>query len=123
MLPTIIFYRILRKGQIICPCGSYSSGSTLQGDRRHNSFSGQAWQCGLDAKERKKQEKAIEKIAADLEEMYAYRKVTKRFSLRSTRRIVQRIEATFNYEETPDQDKAIQGMSWMTWIKKNQWTG
>ena len=62
-----------------------------------------AWTQG-----KEKARKAIEKIAADLVEMYAYRKVTKGFHYDPPGELFREFEATFNYEETPDQDKAIQ---------------
>ena len=52
--------------------------------------------------------KAIEKIAADLVEMYAYRKVAKGFRYDPPGELYHEFEATFGFEETPDQAKAIQ---------------
>lgn len=63
----------------------------------------QAWQNG---KERAR--KAIEKIAADLVQMYAYRKVTKGFRYGPPDELYHEFEATFAFEETPDQARAIQ---------------
>lgn len=57
---------------------------------------------------REKARKAIEKIAADLVEMYAYRKVTKGFRYDPPGELYHEFEATFGFEETPDQAKAIQ---------------
>ena len=51
--------------------------------------------------------KAIEKIAADLVEMYAYRKVAKGFSYPPVNDLYREFESTFGFEETPDQAKAI----------------
>lgn len=61
-----------------------------------------AWASG-----REKARKAIEKIAADLVEMYAYRKVTKGFRYDPPGDLYHEFEATFGFEETPDQAKAI----------------
>ncbi|MBQ7618393.1 MAG: transcription-repair coupling factor, partial [Desulfovibrio sp.] len=57
---------------------------------------------------REKARKAIEKIAADLVEMYAYRKVTKGFHYGPLSDLYHEFEATFDFEETPDQARAIQ---------------
>ncbi len=64
---------------------------------------GSLWQNSKD-----KARKAIEKIAADLVEMYALRKVTKGFSYGPPDELFREFEATFGFEETPDQAKAIQ---------------
>ncbi len=64
---------------------------------------GSLWQSSKD-----KARKAIEKIAADLVEMYALRKVTKGFSYGPPDELYREFEATFGFEETPDQAKAIQ---------------
>ncbi|MBD5552972.1 MAG: transcription-repair coupling factor [Desulfovibrio sp.] len=63
----------------------------------------QSWQNG---KERAR--KAIEKIAADLVRMYAYRKVAKGFRYHPPDELYHEFEATFAFEETPDQARAIQ---------------
>ena len=52
--------------------------------------------------------KAVEKIAADLIEMYAYRKVAKSFRYSPCDELYHEFEASFPYEETPDQAKAIE---------------
>lgn len=57
---------------------------------------------------KEKARKAIEKIAADLVEMYAYRKVAKGFRYPPVSELYREFEATFGYEETPDQAKAIE---------------
>ena len=57
---------------------------------------------------RDKAKKAIEKIAADLVEMYAYRKLAKGFQYGPLPDLYHELEATFEYEETPDQAQAIQ---------------
>lgn len=62
-----------------------------------------SWAAGKD-----KARRAIEKIAADLVEMYAYRKVAKGFRYRPPDEIFREFEATFGFEETPDQARAIQ---------------
>lgn len=54
-----------------------------------------------------KAKKAIEKIASDLVDMYAYRKVAKGFTYGPENEIYREFEATFGFEETPDQAKAI----------------
>ncbi|MDE7240762.1 transcription-repair coupling factor [Desulfovibrio sp.] len=64
---------------------------------------GAAWTAG-----KEKARKAIEKIAADLVEMYAYRKVAKGFRYEPPGELFREFEATFGYEETPDQARAIQ---------------
>ncbi len=51
--------------------------------------------------------KAIEQIAQDLVEMYAYRKVAKGFSYPPIDEDFREFEASFPYEETPDQEQAI----------------
>jgi transcription-repair coupling factor (superfamily II helicase) len=51
--------------------------------------------------------KAIEKIAHDLVEMYAFRRVAKGFSYGPLDDMYSEFEATFGFEETPDQDKAV----------------
>ena len=51
--------------------------------------------------------KAIEKIAHDLVEMYAFRRVAKGFSYGPPDDMYSEFEATFGFEETPDQDKAV----------------
>ncbi len=60
------------------------------------------WQNSKD-----KARKAIEKIAADLVEMYAFRKVAKGFTYSPPDELYREFEATFGFEETPDQAKAI----------------
>lgn len=62
-----------------------------------------SWAAG-----KEKARKAIEKIAADLVEMYAYRKVVKGFRYAPPGELFREFEATFGYEETPDQARAIQ---------------
>ena len=64
---------------------------------------GAGWTSG-----REKARKAIEKIAADLVEMYAYRKVAKGFRYDPPGELYREFEATFGFEETPDQAAAIQ---------------
>ncbi len=51
--------------------------------------------------------KAIEKIAHDLVAMYAYRKVAKGFTYDSLPVAYQEFELGFDFDETPDQEKAI----------------
>jgi transcription-repair coupling factor (superfamily II helicase) len=57
------------------------------------------------AKERVK--KAIEKIARDLVDMYAYRRVAKGYSYGPVNELYHEFEASFGFEETPDQATAI----------------
>ena len=64
---------------------------------------GPSWNAG-----KEKARKAIEKIAADLVEMYAYRKVAKGFRYDPPGDLYHEFEATFGFEETPDQTRAIQ---------------
>lgn len=64
---------------------------------------GSAWLSG-----KEKARKAIERIAADLVEMYAFRKVAKGFRYDLPGELYREFEATFGFEETPDQAKAIQ---------------
>ena len=56
---------------------------------------------------REKAKKAIEKIAQDLVEMYAYRRVAKGYAYGPVDELYWEFEATFGFEATPDQDKAI----------------
>jgi transcription-repair coupling factor (superfamily II helicase) len=51
--------------------------------------------------------KAVEKIAHELVEMYAFRRVAKGFSYGPPDDMYAEFEATFGFEETPDQDKAV----------------
>lgn len=64
---------------------------------------GSAWSSG-----KAKARKAIEKIAQDLVEMYAWRKVAKGFRYGPAGELYREFEASFGFEETPDQAKAIQ---------------
>ena len=64
---------------------------------------GTAW-----ANSREKARKAVEKVAADLMQMYAWRKVAKGFSYSPVGEMYHEFEATFGFEETPDQARAIQ---------------
>ncbi|MDL2210703.1 transcription-repair coupling factor [Desulfovibrio sp. OttesenSCG-928-O18] len=57
---------------------------------------------------KEKARKAIEKIAGDLVEMYAYRKVAKGFTYHPVSEMYREFEASFGFEETPDQARAIQ---------------
>ena len=57
---------------------------------------------------KEKARKAIEKIAADLVEMYALRKVMKGFRYQPVSEMYREFEASFGFEETPDQAKAIE---------------
>lgn len=57
---------------------------------------------------REKARKAVEKVAADLMQMYAWRKLAKGFAYSPVGEMYREFEATFGFEETPDQAKAIQ---------------
>ncbi|MDR1777187.1 MAG: transcription-repair coupling factor [Desulfovibrio sp.] len=63
---------------------------------------GSGWLAG-----REKARKAIEKIAADLVEMYAWRKIAKGWRYGPPDELYSEFESTFGFEETPDQAKAI----------------
>lgn len=60
------------------------------------------------ASSKDKARKAIEKIAEDLVEMYAYRKVAKGYGYGPLGEMYREFEATFGFEETPDQARAIE---------------
>ncbi|XXJ19561.1 transcription-repair coupling factor [Desulfovibrio caledoniensis] len=59
------------------------------------------------AKTTAKVRKAIEKIAHELVEMYAFRRVAKGYGYGPLDEIYAEFEATFGFEETPDQEKAV----------------
>ncbi len=56
---------------------------------------------------REKARKAIEKIAKDLVEMYAYRRIAKGYAYTAPGNMYREFEASFGFEETPGQEKAI----------------
>lgn len=60
------------------------------------------------SKARERARKAIEKIAHDLVEMYAYRKITKGYTYGPIGEMYREFEVSFGFEETPDQARAIQ---------------
>ncbi|WP_320169693.1 transcription-repair coupling factor [Maridesulfovibrio sp.] len=60
------------------------------------------------SKTREKARKAIEKIAGELVEMYAYRKIAKGYAYGPLTDMYWEFESTFGFEETPDQERAIQ---------------
>ncbi len=60
------------------------------------------------ASSKEKARKAIEKIAEDLVEMYALRKVVKGFRYTPIGEMYREFEASFGFEETPDQARAIE---------------
>ncbi len=64
---------------------------------------GAAWLMG-----KEKAKKAIEKIAHDLVEIYAERKVGKGYTYGPINELFREFEAGFGFEETPDQLRAIQ---------------
>ncbi|MDL2280161.1 transcription-repair coupling factor, partial [Desulfovibrio sp. OttesenSCG-928-G11] len=76
-----------------------SEGESPAPDR----LGGGQWQAG-----KEKARKAIEKIAADLVEMYALRKVVKGFHYGPVNGMYREFEASFGFEETPDQSRAIE---------------
>ncbi|MEW5772650.1 MAG: transcription-repair coupling factor [Thermodesulfobacteriota bacterium] len=51
--------------------------------------------------------KALEKVAQELVEMYAYRRVAKGFAYGPLNELFWEFEASFGFEETPDQGRAI----------------
>jgi len=71
-------------------------------DPRLDKLGGSQW-----AKSTERAKKAIEKIAQDLVEMYAFRRVAKGYSYGPPGEMYREFEATFGFEETPDQAKAI----------------
>lgn len=71
-------------------------------DPRLDKLGGSQW-----AKSTERARKAIEKIAQDLVEMYAFRRVAKGYSYGPPGEMYREFEATFGFEETPDQAKAI----------------
>ncbi|MCF8105035.1 MAG: transcription-repair coupling factor [Desulfohalobiaceae bacterium] len=56
---------------------------------------------------KKRVQKALETIAHDLVEMYAYRKVAKGYQYEHDNEFLNEFEASFAFEETPDQEQAI----------------
>ncbi|EPR42330.1 transcription-repair coupling factor [Desulfovibrio sp. X2] len=68
-----------------------------------DSLRGARWRA---AKERAR--KAVEKIAQELVEMYAYRRIAKGYAYSPTSELYREFEAGFSFEETPDQARAIQ---------------
>lgn len=74
-----------------------------EGEPSLDKLGGNLWSSSRD-----KARKAIEKIAKDLVEMYALRKVVKGFSYGPVDEMYREFEATFGFEETPDQAKAIE---------------
>jgi transcription-repair coupling factor (superfamily II helicase) len=58
-------------------------------------------------KTKERARKAIEKIARDLVEIYAYRRVAKGYAYGPTNEMYRDFEASFGFEETPDQSRAI----------------
>ena len=63
---------------------------------------GSSWQAS-----KSKVKKAIEQIAQDLVEMYAYRKLAKGYGYGQVNELFSEFEASFGFEETPDQARAI----------------
>ena len=64
---------------------------------------GSAWQAS-----KSKAKKAIEQIAHDLLEMYAFRKLAKGYSYGPGNELFSEFEASFGFEETPDQARTIE---------------
>ncbi len=58
-------------------------------------------------KTRERARKAIEKIAQELVQMYAFRKVAKGYAYGPVDQMYWEFESTFGFEETPDQGRAI----------------
>ena len=77
--------------------------STEGGQPAPDRLGGSQWSASKD-----KARKAIEKIAADLVEMYALRKVVKGFRYGPVSEMYREFEASFGFEETPDQARAIE---------------
>ena len=59
------------------------------------------------AKTKERARKAIEQIAQDLVEIYAYRRIAKGYAYSPMNEMYRDFEASFGYEETPDQSRAI----------------
>ncbi|MDR0827668.1 MAG: transcription-repair coupling factor [Desulfovibrio sp.] len=76
-----------------------SDGASPAPDR----LGGVAWAAG-----KEKVRRAVERIAADLVQMYALRKVVKGFSYAPVDEMYREFEAGFGFEETPDQARAIE---------------
>jgi len=72
-------------------------------DPRLDKLGGTLW-----SKTTERARKAIEKIAQDLVEMYAFRRVAKGYSYGPPGDMYREFEATFGFEETPDQARAIE---------------
>ncbi|MDR1856494.1 MAG: transcription-repair coupling factor [Desulfovibrio sp.] len=94
------------KDKLYIPADRIGTVQRFQGPEGVNpvldKLGGNSWARGQE-----RARKAIEKIAADLVEMYAYRKVTKGFRYAPLDDLYSEFEATFGFEETPDQAKAI----------------
>ena len=73
------------------------------GDPGLDKLGGAAWLLG-----KEKAKKAIEKIAHDLVEIYAQRRVGKGYGYGPINELFREFEAGFGFEETPDQLRAIQ---------------
>ncbi len=73
-----------------------------EGQIARDKLGGSKWLTG-----KEKARKAIEQIAHDLVEMYAYRKVAKGFRYGPLDAMYREFEASFGFEETPDQARAI----------------
>ncbi|SDB47864.1 transcription-repair coupling factor (superfamily II helicase) [Desulfonatronum thiosulfatophilum] len=58
-------------------------------------------------KTKERARKAIEKIAQDLVEIYAYRRIAKGYAYSPMNEMYRDFEASFGFEETPDQSRAI----------------
>jgi transcription-repair coupling factor (superfamily II helicase) len=76
---------------------------------------------GLWAASKDKARKAIEKIAGDLVEMYAYRKVAKGFSYHPISEMYREFEASFGFEESWTRLKPFR-MFCAIWSVPNPWT-
>ena len=71
-------------------------------DPKLERLGGKSWMLA-----KKKARRSIEKIAKDLVKIYAMRKLLKGFAFSKADNYFREFEATFDYEETPDQIKAI----------------
>ncbi|MBQ4132680.1 MAG: transcription-repair coupling factor [Desulfovibrionaceae bacterium] len=64
---------------------------------------GSSWQTS-----KSRAQKAVEQIAQDLVEMYAWRRLAKGYSYGPVNELLSEFEASFGFEETPDQARAIE---------------
>jgi transcription-repair coupling factor (superfamily II helicase) len=102
-----LLLRYAEEDKLYLPVDRLSLVQRFKGSEDHSPgldrLGGNQW---FSSKERAR--KAIEKIAADLVEMYALRKVVKGFHYTPVNELYREFEASFGFEETPDQAKAIE---------------